>query len=106
MSDLNKLGGFIRTVFINAVTNATLSDVEQKLKDVDRAMGETSKRWDEFMASPAAKKYANTRSVNDQEQTRMIVDLENLLGKVAAVTQAQHGAMQSMLAAMKLLNKK
>ncbi len=74
------------------MVNASLADVEAKLKEV--------------MASPEATAYKAKRSLDDWEQTQLIVDLENLLGKLATVCIAQQSVLVTMLGAVKQLNKK
>jgi hypothetical protein len=106
MAQPGTLGGWIRSVIVTVGINASLADVEAKLKDVDKATDAASTRWQQFMASPEATTYQAKRSLDDAAQTQMIVGLENLLGSVAAVTVAQQQVFVAMLGLMRQLNKK
>ena len=106
MPQQGMFGGFIGSIINTVMVNASLADVEAKLKDVDKANEAVSKRWQQMMSSPEATSYKAKRNVEDWEQTQLIVDLENLLGLVAGVCLAQQQVLVSLLGAAKQLNKK
>lgn len=106
MGPLGTLTGMIHSAVATGMVNPSLSDVEAKLKDVERANEAVSKRWEQMMSSPQATAYKAKRSVDEWQQTQLIIDLENLLGLVVRVCLAQQSVLATMQGAMKNLNKK
>lgn len=98
--------GLIQQAIATAMANASIADVEVKLKDVEKANDALSKRWSEMMSSPQATAYKANKNIGDWEQTQLIVDLENLLGKLASICIAQQHVLTAMAGALKNLNKK
>ena len=106
MAQPGTLNGIVTSAIATVMANVSLADVEAKLKDVDKANDAVSKRWSQMMSSPEATAYKTKRSATDDEQTQLIVDLENLLGLVAKVCLSQQQVLVALLAASKQLNKK
>jgi hypothetical protein len=98
--------GVIQQAIATGMANASIADVEAKLKEVDKANEVLSRRWSEMLSSPQATAYKATKSIGEWEQTQLIIDLENLLGKLAAVCIAQQQVLSAITSALKNLNKK
>lgn len=106
MGKVGTLGGMIESAIATGLVNVSLADIEAKLKGVEQANAATSKRWQEMMSSSHATAYKAKRTLDNSQQTQMIVDLENLLGLVAAICLAQQSVLVTMQGALKQLNKK
>jgi hypothetical protein len=106
MGKVGTLSGMIESAIATGMVNVSLADVEVKLKDVEKATDATSKRWQEMMSSSHATAYKAKRSMDDAQQTQLIIDLENLLGLVASICLAQQRVLVTMQGALKHLNKK
>lgn len=106
MAQAGTLSGLIQHTVATVLSSASITDVEAKLKEVDRANDELSKRWSQMMSSSHVAAYKANKNIGDWEQTQLIVDMENLLGKMALVCIAQQNVLTSMVGALKNLNKK
>ena len=106
MGRVGSLAGMIESAIATGMVNVSLADIEARLKDVEKANDATSKRWQEMMSSPHATAYKAKRTLDNSQQTQMIVDLENLLGLVARVCLAQQSVLVTMQGTLKNLNKK
>lgn len=106
MAQAGTFSGMIQQMIATVMATASISDVEAKLKEIDKANDALSKRWTQMMSSPQATTYKANKNIGDWEQTQLIVDLENLLGKLTSVCIAQQNVLTSMLGALKSLNKK
>ena len=106
MGQIGALRGIVESGVATVLANASINDVEAKLKEVDKANEELSKRWSQMLSSPQAAAYKATHDIGEWEQTQLIIDLENLLGKLAVVCIAQQNVLTTMLGALKQLAKK
>ena len=106
MAQCGTLGGMIQSAIATGMTNVSLADVDAKLKEVDKANAAVSTRWDQMMSSPHVASYRANRSMNDPDQTQLIIDLENILGLVVGICIAQQNVLAAMQGAMKHMNKK
>ena len=106
MAQCGTLTGIMQSAIATGLTNISLADVDTKLKEIDKANAAVSKRWDQMMSSPQVASYRAKRSIDDDEQTQLIIDLENILGLVVGICIAQQNALNAMQGAMKQLNKK
>lgn len=106
MAQAGTFTGVIQQALNTAVTNASIADVTVKLKEVDKANDALKQRWAELMSSPEASSYRANKKVADADQTKLIVGLENLLGKLTLVCLAQQSVLSSVVGALNNLNKK
>jgi hypothetical protein len=106
MAHAGTLGGLIAQTIGTVMATASITEVEIKLKEVDKANEALAKRWTEMMSSPEATSYRAKKQVSEWEQTQLIVDLENLMGKLTSVCLAQQQVLTAITAALKNLNKK
>jgi len=106
MAQCGTLSGIIQSTIATGLTTISLADVDAKLKEIDKANAAVSKRWDQMMSSPQVASYRAKRSMDDDEQTQLIIDLENILGLVVGVCIAQQNVLAAMQGTMKQMNKK
>ncbi|MEP7367764.1 MAG: hypothetical protein ABI972_31270 [Acidobacteriota bacterium] len=100
------LSGMIRGMMTTVAANVSIYEVENRLKEIDKANQELSARWDKMLSSPQVAAYRTNKDVGDWEQTQMIIDLENLLSKMAAVCIAQQNVLTAVVGALKNINRK
>ena len=106
MGKAGTLSGVVHQMVTTVQTNVSILTVEQKLQDVEKANQALSKRWQEMLGSEEVQAYRANKNLDDWNQTQLIIDVENLVGKLAAVVIAQQSALTAVVGALKQLNKK
>jgi hypothetical protein len=100
------LVGMIHNTISTVATNVSIFEVENRLKEIDKANDALSKRWDQMLSSPHIASWRTNKKLGDLEQTQLIIDLENLLGKLTAVCIAQQNVLTAVVGTLKNLNRK
>jgi len=106
MGNKGTINGIIQHTIATGAAIASIHEVETKLKETEKAHQALSARWAEMTSSPQVAAYRSNKNIGDWEQTQLIVDLENLLGKLTLVVIAQQNVLNSVVGALKNLNKK
>ena len=106
MGKAGTLSGMVQQHVTTMQANISILTVEQKLQEVEQARQALSKRWDQMMGSAEAQAYRTNKNIDDWNQTQLIIDVENLVGKLASVVLAQQSALTAVVGALKQLNKK
>lgn len=106
MGKAGTLSGMVQQHVSTMQTNVSILTVEQKLQEVEKANQALSKRWQEMLASEEVQAYRANKNIDDWNQTQLIIDVENLVGKLASVVIAQQSVLTAVVGALKQLNKK
>ena len=106
MAHNGTLSGMVHNAITTVATNISIFEVENRLKEIDKATDALSKRWDQMMSSPHIASWRTNKNLGDLEQTQLIIDLENLLSKLTSVCIAQQNVLTAVVGTLKNLNRK